>query len=61
MKTPIPITADIPITAAATAIPAIAPVDKECVLEFGEIVCPSLPAVEEEVEMAPVAVAEVPC
>ena len=61
MKTPIPITADIPMTVAATAIPAIAPVDKECVLEFGEMVCAISPAVEEEAEMAPVAVAEVPC
>lgn len=47
-------------TAAATAIPAIAPVDKERVLEFGEMVCILSPAVGEEVEVAPVAMAEVP-
>ena len=47
--------------AAATAIPAIAPVDRECVLEFGELVCMLSPAVEEEVEIAPVAMGEVPC
>jgi len=48
-------------TAATTAIPAIAPVDKECVLEFGDMVCMLSPAVEEEVEMAPVAMGAVPC
>lgn len=47
--------------AAPTAIPAIAPVDRECVLEVDERDWTAPPAVEDEVEVAPADVGEAAC
>jgi hypothetical protein len=60
-KVPIAIAVSRPIIAAATAIPAIVPVDRECVFEVDERDWDALPAIEEEVEVAPEDVGKVPC
>lgn len=59
-KIPSPTATSTPMIAAPTAIPATAPVDRECELDFDESVCRAPPAAEEDVEMAPVAVGDVP-